>query len=412
VRCEDDVTSHKKKHKGENKLKIHNNKTKATLLAVLLIGLTILSPSTLIPNVNAELQNNINVNPTSKCKEQILSGHIPELTSEQQQIAIKLAENSESFLKNVGNSGYTVISVGPNYSFDSKTCSNFVINGVGVYFKLSNGSSLDIFEDGKMSKVVEVKIPSHIRHDLKNIWSGYEVYYQQTSGTNSSILYGDTNYDQPSVVSNSACTSSPDECDLSDWAGIDNHGRYLVQTGTDAIIDCTTGTCSSQENTAWWEYIDVQSGTDSFNACPGTDTVSPSDPMNPVVENGGIFGGSSNQFRIFLIDNSASNSWLCSSGTFTWTGASVPDTALAMLERPAIGGVPTGLPSFGTVSNTGSSLCYGSGSGQCTGFYTSTSNNWDAVIQMQNCPPNYNIKESSMNTNSDFDSTYQNSCGT
>ncbi len=114
----------------------------------------------------SNISNTLIVSKNLECDSQVTLNKLEKLTPEQNHSAISLAEKSDVFQRNVGDMNYTVISVGPNYSFDSKTCSNFVINGVGVYFKLSNGSSLDIFEDGKMSKVVEVKVAQNFSHGL------------------------------------------------------------------------------------------------------------------------------------------------------------------------------------------------------------------------------------------------------
>ena len=87
-----------------------------------------------------------------------------QMTPMQQQSAIFLAEGSKIFQDYVNGQNYTLSSVGPSYAFDEKTCSNFTLNAVGVYFKLGNGSSLDVYEDGNISKITGARIPFMENH--------------------------------------------------------------------------------------------------------------------------------------------------------------------------------------------------------------------------------------------------------
>ncbi|MDE1843908.1 MAG: hypothetical protein KGI10_01105 [Thaumarchaeota archaeon] len=103
---------------------------------------------------------------TSGCGSPQFFNTLPALTPEEQQSAISLAEGSKVFQEKTVGMNYTVFTVAPNYSFDSKTCSNVSINAVTVGFKLGNGSSLGIYEDGNISKVTGANIP-HISHGLQ-----------------------------------------------------------------------------------------------------------------------------------------------------------------------------------------------------------------------------------------------------
>jgi hypothetical protein len=103
-------------------------------------------------------------NQTSGCGSPPFFNTLPALTPKEQQSAISLAEGSKAFQENTIGMNYTVFTVAPNYSFDSKTCSNVSINAVTVGFKLGNGSSLGIYEDGNISKVTGINIP-HISHN-------------------------------------------------------------------------------------------------------------------------------------------------------------------------------------------------------------------------------------------------------
>jgi hypothetical protein len=396
-------------------MKMQNNKKQTTVIIVLVIGLVMSSQMVILPNANAQPQIN-SINQQSACLAKILKS-LPELSSVQQQGAKQLAEQSNSFLQHVGNSGYSLASIAPNYSFNPKTCSDFKINAVTVGFKLGNGSSLAIYEDGNITKITGVNIMHRIHGSGNSTnYAGYQVYYQANSGTNSSEIYGLTNYYQPSVSSNSECSNAqPYECVLSVWAGLDNDNNYLAQTGTDAVIDCQSGSCQSQTNDAWYEFY--SSGGNYGSYCPSADTVSSSDQMEAVVENGAEFGGSNDQFKTILTD-SAGSGWICSSGTYTWTNAPVPNTALAILETPVDTGTDNNqyfdaLPTFTSITNSGNTECYGTGSGQCPNFYSSTSNGWYYEDQMSNCPSSsYDIQVGSMDTSGDFTSTYDSSCGT
>lgn len=103
---------------------------------------------------------------TSGCSSPQFLNALPTLTQEEQQSAISLAENSKVFQENTVGMNYTIFTVAPNYSFDSKTCSDVSINAVTVGFKLGNGSSFGVYEDGNISKITGVNIP-HIVHSTQ-----------------------------------------------------------------------------------------------------------------------------------------------------------------------------------------------------------------------------------------------------
>ncbi|MGI0060275.1 MAG: hypothetical protein ACREBJ_10970 [Nitrosotalea sp.] len=129
---------------------------------IVLVGIyIILSPlfsNSLSSNSIFSSPSNQMLNKTN-CNDPKLLNILPTLTQEKQQTAITLAENSKIFQKNTIGLNYVVANVAPNYSFDPKTCSNITINAVTVGFKLSNGSSLGICEDGSISKVTGANIP-------------------------------------------------------------------------------------------------------------------------------------------------------------------------------------------------------------------------------------------------------------
>ncbi|MDE1845613.1 MAG: hypothetical protein KGI10_09870, partial [Thaumarchaeota archaeon] len=138
-------------------MKTQNSKVITTVIAMLTIGMILSSPMALIPNVSAQTQTNVDTSQSPNCLEQMLN-NLPDLTASQQKVAIALAEKSVQFSRNTKNSGFTLVNVAPNYSFDPKTCSNVTINAVTVGFKLSNGSSLGIYEDGSISKVTGANV--------------------------------------------------------------------------------------------------------------------------------------------------------------------------------------------------------------------------------------------------------------
>ncbi|MDE2589626.1 MAG: hypothetical protein KGL95_08180, partial [Patescibacteria group bacterium] len=93
-------------------MKIHNNKTKTTtaIISALVIGLILLSPTTMLPNVGAQTQiHSISTN-TSKspvCNTHTLLKQLPPFTSLERQKAISLAEESPVFLQKAGDNTYT-----------------------------------------------------------------------------------------------------------------------------------------------------------------------------------------------------------------------------------------------------------------------------------------------------------------
>jgi hypothetical protein len=133
-----------------------------TLVGIYIILNPLISNSFLTNNISSSSTNQI-LNKTD-CNSSKFFNTFPTLTFEKQQSAITLAKRSTIFQENIIGLNYTVVNVAPNYSFDPKTCSNVTINAVTVGFKLSNGSSLGIYEDESISKVTGDNI-SHVRHE-------------------------------------------------------------------------------------------------------------------------------------------------------------------------------------------------------------------------------------------------------
>lgn len=398
--------------------------TKGTWVAAYWIAI-ILAAGLLMPfGVLARSQPTFQLN-SPGCGQQVSSGNLPTLTPAQESQALTLAQESVQFSNAVKGHSFSYRGISLSYSFDSKSCSGFAINAITVDFMLTDiDRPLAVYINPDITQVTGTSlmtvfpgmagIPSSAGGDSPSpYWSGYRVYYQQ-NGQNTSEYYSLTNFNQPSVSSNSYCyNGQPYACGLSDWAGL-HLDNFVAQTGTLAEILCdSSGSCNPVTYTGWWELVD---GTTIIagNNCPSTDTVSLGDYLQPIAQNGPIWGGTNTQYRTYLLDNSAG--WVCSSGTQS-TSYGPTNVADALLERPAVLGTDgyyylAGLPTFGSILNYKNIECYGTGSGQCPYFYASTSNNWYTLEQMQNCQGSYNIVESGMDTTGNFTSTYQNSCGT
>jgi hypothetical protein len=226
--------------------------------------------------------------------------------------------------------------------------------------------------------------------------------------------YSTTYYYQPTISSPSPnyCQSTPEyECAMSIWSGIFNgvSGGELAQSGTAGTVSCPNGgSCQPTSYVAWWELVPCNNQA-TCNNIP----VYPSNEYEAVEENGLSWGGSQNQWQMYVVDETAGK--LCQSPVINYAPTYWPNFAETVFETPKVNGNTVCLPQFTSASNTGNGACYYYNSiNSCTGFSTLYNDMWGSAWNMyNNCWGNYvyNIILGQLASDS-FSSTYNTSCGT
>ncbi|MDE2589294.1 MAG: hypothetical protein KGL95_06475, partial [Patescibacteria group bacterium] len=340
-------------------MKIQNKKTKTamTILTTLAIGLVMLSPTTIIPDVDAQTASPINDN----CRE-----NSEKIThSKEGQFDFSLAKaavtGSSTFQSMVKGYTYTYDSVNDDWTIGKADCS-LTWNSINVIYSLydSHGivKNIEFSIDPQTTKIIKVReyVPakSNISNLLSPVWSGYEFAgTSQISSSGPKIYKAFESYTQPQVAkpsdsiwgSNACATNIGDPaCDVDTWVGLEGgqggsigSTAELVQSGTHGIVQCTPS-CSTTYY-AWYEFL-----PNNEQQCTGTIGAG-SDTIDVTVENDAINpGGNSGKYDITTTDTSTGS--LCS----------VPATAYSM--------TPVAAPYI--VERFTSSLCTANTNNDCT----------------------------------------------
>jgi hypothetical protein len=227
---------------------------------------------------------------------------------------------------------------------------------------------MQVFENPQMTAVLNVTIDTAIQGIT--YWSGYEAHYV-VSGSTHQLYWNEFTYDAPSVSWNSACYhASPYQCEMSIWAGLSNSGGgggFLVQSGVDVKIPCTSQTsCSSTVYTAWWEWVPHNAA----QSCGASYPVHSGDQITPLEMSGSFTGGNgvATDYQAYVQDPSASTPWVCGSG---WqVVGSAAYYAQSIIETPSNGCCPIPI-SWGTMNLIDNELCYGTTSSSCAWYSNS-----------------------------------------
>ena len=235
-------------------------------------------------------------------------------------------------------------------------------------------------------------------------WSGYE-FYAYNSGVQTQVYRATGEWTEPSVSSpgSNACLFT--HCDVSNWEGLANAvgggNGYLVQAGSDSGLYCTI-VCSYYYY-LWYEFYPNPS-----NSCLN---VSPGDDIAVNVQNEAVNGGSSNNYDIYLSDDTTGQ--LCSpiiGHNFSQMG--LPYYAEYITSRPNIGGSFAKLPQFGSFTNNNANIYY---AGNEHSIYVPYQNLWYNSYTMNNgCGNNINNGpvQAQDSIHGEFTVSWATSCGT
>jgi hypothetical protein len=398
------------------------------LAAITLLGVLVLTAS---PAVSRQVQGSAeNVTAAQKvgtCSQQLVSQFNAVLSGVNSTAAITLAVQSAQFRQSLAGHGYTFDTIYSTDTYNPTTCSGVTLEVVAVSFDVDGVTvssagvtvpeGITVFENPQMTNVTSVEVDRDIRGFT--YFSGWESY----DGSPASIeYYSETIFNMPSSETwNSNCYHlSPYQCEMSPWDGLSNGpagAGFLMQSGTDIKIPCTSGSsCSSPVLSAWWDCVNGSGCSQGAKGCGVT--VYASDHIEAFVENGAYSGGNGNSADYEAFVQDATNYFLCGSGWQDMTSSSYPAAywAQAIIEMPnAVPPATTGccpIPiNWGTLTFT-SLLCPGTYSTSCI-YYPS---NYDSINQMYNyCTATgvnyYNINVGSYNSNNgQFTEQYNNNC--
>jgi len=352
------------------KINFKNNKTKTatTIITALVIGLIILSPATVLPNVNAQ-QNAVTNNLSPDCINKATKTEFSLASQLDEPKAKSLAENNSEFISRT--SGFTVTYGGiiNTWTINKSTCSPAWDTVSTVYYLSNVGGktvkNLVFTMDPQLSKVTKIdeyaaRFQSSTNYDIP--WSGYEFAADSTHSTSITLAYATFSVPAVSKPSGINCylnTPSSTWCNMSVWPGLeDTYGatnNHLVQDGTESIVSCdSSGNNCSTSYDAWYESLPT-----AETVCPSY-SVSSGDAMTVQVQQ-----ESSNHqnYDFSIFDGRTSQS--C---THTQTGVvmTTPTLAPFINERGLVNGYRVHLPQFSSVSISGD-ITY---NGAATSIYT------------------------------------------
>jgi len=302
-------------------------------MAALAIALAILSPSTVLPTINAiqagtpdfEKLNLKEVSPaqTTHCTD-ILTQKTQERGMSIDNVKAKsLASANPEFVKRI--QGYTprFNSINIVGSYDPTTCA-ITWNQVNVVYALHDNKgyakSIYVEEDPLLTKVTGFveRVDKQVKYGniQSQNWSGYEFYHTSTSGATqiyeSKATWNIPTIQNPNYSSPGNCAN---ECDISVWPGLEDSqggGSYLVQAGSDSNIGCSTCTATYD---LWYMFLTNNSPTIS-SVCTSF-TPSAGDSLTTDIQDTTKNpSASSSNYVISFVDNTHSNNGLCgTSGT-------------------------------------------------------------------------------------------------
>jgi hypothetical protein len=310
-----------------------------------------------------------------------------------QQSAVSLTESSAEYLSAVSGYSSTLLGIGNEWNFDSATCSvsfdsfamNYLLKATnGTEFELTLGvkpQTSDVF--GATIRPVAEATLLPINHSSSSTWSNtYSGYALAANGNYNSAVSYTTAYwyipeiSAPSGGCGSSASSSPPECMLDVWTGLQNStydGTNYVPAHGEVFQTGTEGTCSSSctgngapSYSGWSEYLNGDSSgvvQNLVQSCNSDFSASAGDEMYGVVGTAyEISGGSSSTFDTELRD--FNNGSICDFSYSSSTSCGQSDCNIAgteyfadyFIETPqdaSDSGTPFMLPKFTEISDAG-----------------------------------------------------------
>jgi hypothetical protein len=421
---EDEVTSYKQKAKGENKMKIQQNKIKTAtiILGAVIIGLMLLSPMTVLPSVNAQSQL-----PSGSCSSISKKEIHDKATSLDNSKAKLMAENSNNFKTKIQGHGYRFNSIFNTWSLDKTSCNlTWKTTNIVYSFNDTKGSMKNIVvtEDPALTKIISVteQVVSRASTSTNSYnWAGYEPYAMSSPTTKYPVYEATTTFTLPSITYPSnptnACKTNLgyQPCDLAIWDGIEDSlggSNNLAQAGADEDITYNGGYQYSYY--LWYEFLTTSPG--GLTQCTGL-TINPSDSITSDVYGENTYGGSNTSYDISITDNTSNPVQLCTVTGQSFFTTSTPYYGTFIDERlcntnanPCPTSSMSTLPSFTSDTFSSTTMYYNGGTQSIdSSFGVNGWYNEDKMNLNGSNPPNIsNGAESS----SSFTETYRNSLGT
>lgn len=356
------------------------------------------------------------------------------------QSAVATAEVSSLFTQAVGSSKSSFSGLTSSFHFNPNDCSQLTLQNVAVDFTIPNKviqgcgapvpEGIQIIEASDLLHVSSVQtddtvncrpsssLPSRSSLSSSNIvssstyngptyWSGYGVW-DTSNGQQQLVTYSTLDFYQPYIYPANACYVAPLwECALSIWTGITSGGQnsVLAQDGTSGTVYCSYYYgCNDGVYSAWWELFPQNAQQN----CP--QTMSLSDSMEAVAENGNGLGNPSDTWQFYVLDNT--QNWVCQA-SYTYSTSNLPNTALSVWETPTVNGYIVPLPDFSPTDTTNNIM--GIVSQSYYDFNTLYNQGMGSPYLMDNyCNGQLvdNIILGALDSSNQFGSTYNTSCGT
>ena len=380
-------------------------KAQRYLTALSAIGLILLLSLSSVPSGVGAIPTDKATSGNSACRDQIRSEIRALSTSVSVTKALSLAER---WIESSTVSSQYVLSyvdMSDDWTFGS-SCSVNSLASRSVYFRASNSTGFEgyyvVVESGNLSSVTGTYLQPLRYMNTNPIWSGYEMFGSGTQG--STPIYGVTaSWNVPTVSAPSGGCGVT--CDISIWPGMTAadeggscSGPCLIQAGTDTCINGSHSYCYAS-NSAWWELLGSPQAVQYCSMA-----VSTGDSMYVDIYNEYIFGGSINQYELYIYDFTSGHTCSPSSQPFTFS-MGTPYYADYVVE--AVYKIPswsTGFPIQG-------SMYFGSGGLQS--IYGPYSNGWydPEVLKPSGCSQ-ADITVGAISSTGSFSNTYYSSCGT
>ena len=344
----------------------------------------------------------------ARCSSEIRSQILTLSKSVSASTALSLADKTlaSSNLSSSYNLSYSDMS--DDWTFNTN-CKITSLASRSVYFTVTNSSGVAgyfvVIEKGDLSGIVGTRFDAArtMTTYTQSIWSGYQM--RAASSRGSTPVYAVTaSWNVPAVSTPSVGCGVT--CDISIWPGMTavngggscSSGPCLIQAGTESCINGQYYYCHASYD-AWWE-LDGSSLPVQYCSM----TVSHGDSMYVDIDNEYIFGGSVNQYELYIYDFTSGNTCSPSSQPFTFSMGSpyYADYIVEAVYR---------IPSWSSAFSIQGSMYFGSGGLQS--IYGPYSNGWydNEALQPPGCS-SPDITVGAVGSTGSFTNTYYNSCGT
>jgi hypothetical protein len=360
-------------------MKIENNKIRAmTTITSLIIGLMLLSPTLVLPNINAATDQNTTASAdvlSPECKKKAyamiseLEGKMDEKKSNSLAITSSdLADKTAKLEQAMGDKlDIKYNGLQDSWNIDPVTCTPTLDKVSASYFlddKSGNVKRVAVVTmDSQLSKIEKTEDyePKYATTGTATLWAGYD--FGGNAGYTTTVTAADNSFSYPTVSkpTNDNCflsnTNHTPDCDLRVWAGLtDSLGGastgHLIQGGAGTEISCNSsgGACTTTYS-LWHEELPNPIVTFTTLTPGGTHNV-----QTDILQN----TSTPSTYDTYVRDSASTTVW---HSTTTGYAMTAPTHADFMHERPNTVFTdntkkPSILPVF-SVTTVGASLDYG-----------------------------------------------------